>query len=140
VWKSDAAYTAGNSGQGNDDQSACAFIRIDGGVKFHVEGSIFAPTGAIDLRGNDNDASFATGGVVARHLTAYRWVNNGEIPAFGGSPVRYGDRNIYLVAVRASDGKELAREKVHYTDAVAGQPNRFGQQVDVPAYMRREGS
>ena len=83
------AAGGGNGGVG--DTSDCPFLKAysangNSGVstKFHVDGMIYAPSGAVELAGNDNDAAFASDGIFVRHLTALRWKNNGSTPFAGG--------------------------------------------------------
>ncbi len=115
VPNSDAAYAATSAA---DDQGSCPLLVFDRGPKVHFRGSLYAPTAAIDLRGNDNEAPLVTGGIVVRQLTAYRWRKDGGIPTFGtGSHVERYPRSMTFRVVDES-GTVLAERKVEYVDLV----------------------
>ena len=116
----DTAYEGvSSSGNGaNDDNGACSLLYFDKYNKFHISGTLYAPTGAIDIRGNDNQASFVNGQTVARSVTAYRWVTGQAISAYGegGSSV-YNDRTAYIrVYATSAPSVILAEQKVKITD------------------------
>lgn len=138
----DSAYSVGASAtSGADDNGACAVLRIARDVRFHVEGSIFAPTAAIDLRGNDNDASFVSGGIIARHVTAYRWRKGGNIPAFGGDSTQVADRHVVLTSWLDTDGDGDGDEKLQ--DALVTIEDNSGYDVGAAvsrdSYRREDG-
>ncbi|MGQ0826470.1 MAG: hypothetical protein ACT4OX_15810 [Actinomycetota bacterium] len=125
--------------QGNGDNQACPLLKINKGPKFHVRGSIFAPTAALDLRGNDNDAPFVTGGIIARQLSAWRWKNGGDIAAFGtGSHIKRQPRLFTLTATGAG-GAVLKEAKIKVTDAVVRGEIRPGLTVSVEWFRTRGG-
>jgi hypothetical protein len=102
---------------GSLDQDSCPLLRTNPGPKLHVRGSIFAPTAALDLSGNDNDAPFVTGGIVVRNLTAWRYKNGGNIPAFGtGSDYIRAPREFTLTATD-SNGQVLRQKRVKLIDS-----------------------
>ncbi len=112
-------------------------MRIDRGIKFHVAGSVFVPTAALDLRANDNETSLVSGGVIARQLTTYRWKNNGSVVAFGDASVEYANREVNLRVSR--NGHILAETYVEFVDRNgAGQPVA-GYEMHRPWMRRREG-
>ncbi|GIU90684.1 MAG: hypothetical protein KatS3mg010_1783 [Acidimicrobiia bacterium] len=129
----DAAYIAGNTIASGDHQ-ACPLIVLENGPKLHVAGSIFAPTAALDLRGDDNDAPYAVGGVVARHVTIFRNTNARQHPAFGGGAgFRRLDREMTFRAYDA-DGTLLATQHVVCDDS-----DRPCATVRTTRFRRRDG-
>jgi hypothetical protein len=128
------------SGAGNDlrgDANDCAMLTVAKGVKFHIDGMIYAPTGAIDLSGNDNDASWATDGIIVRHFTAFRWSNTGDnLPAVGGIDMRPTKRTFKLeVHQGGATGLVLASEWVTIDDGTGGP--QVGQSVTVKCFAFR---
>lgn len=130
----DAAYIAGNSIATGDHQ-ACPLVVIENGPKLHVAGSIFAPTAALDMRGDDNDAPYALGGVVARHITIFRNTNARQHPAFGGGgEFQRLDREMTFRAYDAG-GRLLATQHV-----VCDDTDRPCATARTTSYRRRDGA
>ncbi|MGQ0824999.1 MAG: hypothetical protein ACT4OX_08240 [Actinomycetota bacterium] len=100
----DQAY-GWSDGDGTRDTVDCALMNVASrsnrqGTKFHLAGAAYAPTGALEFAGMDNDAQLVTDGVVARHISTVRWVRGPEIAAFGGGNAFGGleDRQVTIVA------------------------------------------
>jgi hypothetical protein len=130
----DAAYIAGNTISTGDAQ-ACPLVVIENGPKLHVSGSIFAPTAALDVRGDDNDAPYALGGVVARHVTIFRNTNARQHPAFGGGgELQRLDREMTFRAYDADD-RLLATQHV-----VCDDTDRPCTTVHTTSFRRRDGA
>jgi hypothetical protein len=86
--------TSGSSaGNGlNDDTQDCAIFGFDttgsGGSpssKLHIQGMIYAPSTALYLTGNDNDAPWVTDALIARQITAFKWSKGGGQPSVAGT-------------------------------------------------------
>jgi hypothetical protein len=147
AWTNDGPYlgTDSSSNTAIEDTRACAMLHMDGrtGIRFHVQGSIFAPTGAIDLRGNDNDANLVSGSTIARTLSTFRWKNSGTIPAFGdtGGLPRH-DRKVYLRAYDTKGTDTTADDEVIATQQVSirdtGGAGVAGSLVEVDWHIRRK--
>jgi len=117
----DAPYTNYVSGIRHDesgDKLSCPILNLDKsspGKKIHIQGLLYAPSAAMSLSGTDNDASWATDGIVARQITAFRWAQGGGNPAIGGaSPVRNNRK--FTIEVRDNSGKVLLRELIQVDD------------------------
>lgn len=103
---------------GTTDQEACAFIFFDKSEKFHVQGSLYAPTAVADMRGENNQTSFVTGSTIVRSLNTYRWKTTYglSMSAYGDNgSIKYSDRMVYL-RVEDPEGKLIADQRVSITD------------------------
>jgi hypothetical protein len=111
----DAEYTS----SGTTENTACAllfFASDTGGVngpkaKLHVSGDLYAPTAAFDLSGKDNDAPFATDGIVARQISLGRWRWGPSQPAVGGTTSHPPGAGDYLFTAKY-DGTVIATARV----------------------------
>jgi hypothetical protein len=76
------------------------------GPKTHIAGSVFAPTTAIDLNGNDNDGPVAGNSIIARQITLRRWVNAPSGSTLFGGDGTYGQshRRVTLYVYRTDTG------------------------------------
>jgi len=128
---SDSAYRTGTN-EGVADNVDCALIRIAQPSKMHVEGSIYAPTAAFDFSGWDNEASFSSQGIVARHLTAWRWKKGPAVPFVGGWSGVYAPRTMILRVYK--DGHLIAECRCVFDDANGVAP---GKKVDEAERKRR---
>jgi len=111
---SDSAYRTGTS-EGISDNSDCALIRIARPAKMHIEGSLYAPTAAFDFSGWDNEASFSSQGIIARHLTAWRWKIGPAVPFVGGWSGVYAPRKVVLKVIK--DGAVISQCTCEFDDA-----------------------
>jgi hypothetical protein len=142
LWQGDQALgdlssqgTMGN-GKSNGDRNDCALVDVDSSQatsKFHIEGVLYAPSAGLVLTGRDNDASWATGGIIARHLSALRWTDGGGLAAIGGKSPPRARRKITIVVCdptwQASHPATMCiapqirlREVVEYNDVEGTQP------------------
>jgi hypothetical protein len=100
-----SAQAGGNGTTGNDKKD-CPLLAVENAasfpVKFHTESVIYAPSAALLLTGNDNDASWTSAGIVARMVAALRWQNSGGIPSFGGTPRAVTPRTVYVRVCNAT--------------------------------------
>jgi hypothetical protein len=139
-----SATNGGNGGQ--QDQSDCPLLKSYSAngtsgvsVKLHVNGMIYAPSAAVELSGNDNDASFASDGIYVRHLTALRWKNGGQTPLVGGRPIARNPRVVILQICDkgsgCSAGHVRVRAKVEITDDV-GTGISAGSKVRILSWIR----
>jgi hypothetical protein len=136
---------SGSAGGNNiQDHNDCPVIGVyspngNNPVKFHVDGVIYTPSGAVELAGNDNDSAWATGGVVVRHLTALRWKSGGDIPAIGGSTLQYYPRTVTITICdlnsSCSTGHVRVRAQVEFIDG-DHRPSQIGSQVKVLSWIR----
>jgi hypothetical protein len=103
---SDAAFgnpstsSDGNDGPNGSAANDCPLIDISnspGRVKFHLQGSIYAPSAAISLSGNSNDAQWVTQNITARQLSAIRQKLGRGVPGVGDAPIPRQPRTINLV-------------------------------------------
>jgi hypothetical protein len=137
--KSDNAYSASPTGSvGVGDSGSCTMLRVENPVKLHINGSVYAPTAGLDLRATDNDAQFVTGGLVVRHLTAYRWKQGGRKPAFGGLRAERADRTVVLSAYVPGETDPVCTSVVQFGDA-GGLPGAMGGTVRRLRHQCREG-
>jgi hypothetical protein len=120
----------------SDDDTNCPLVDIApvGKVKFHVAGMIYAPSAPLALSGNDNDSQWVTLGIIARHLSAVRWKNGGDLAAIGDAEPYRDDRHVRL-EVRDSNGNVLARTTVDYLD-MKRMNGGLGHQVKVGTWIR----
>jgi hypothetical protein len=125
-----------NSGNGagtgpSGDGSDCAFLDVFSGNgissnsaynKLHIEGMVYAPSGAVQLAGRDNRAPWITAGTIARQVTALRWKSGGDnSPAFGNTTPDHNDRFIEIdVCAHGADcsiaANVVLREYVQISD------------------------
>jgi hypothetical protein len=133
VGLSDSAYTSGTA---TTDVESCALIRMlssqTSGVKLHVRGMIYAPTAALDLNGKDNEAPFVTDGIIARHITTWRWRTGHPTNAFGQDIGDRNDRQVWLYVKQ--NGTTIARELVDIDD---GEGSSFGRNAAVNEFTLR---
>jgi hypothetical protein len=146
-FQTDDAYgnNSGNSSQtgGAGDAQDCALLLIDNGggssTKFHVSGVIYAPSAAIDMTANNNDASWATDGITVRQLSALRWQNNGNTPAVGGDPEPRTNRQFTIEVCRHSTGctaGNIVLKEVVVIDDQAQQ--NIGYAVDIASSVQNQ--
>lgn len=125
-------------GAGNDqdsDKATCAVLAIDtsqSALKAHLQGMIYAPSSALYLTGNDNDAAWTTQGIVARQITAFRWKKGASVPAVGGTPPPRNDRKVTLEA-RTASGRVLVRALVEFDDLDLASP---GYRAKVTSWVK----
>ena len=130
------------TGTGNADHTDCGLFVFRSqssaqGAKLHVNGDIYAPTAAIDVSGKDNDASFVTDGVVARHLTALRWKLGPGVPAFGCVPApcttTHDPRDVVIDVFNGST--KVASAHVVFDDG-DGSSAQIGRKVTIVSWHR----
>jgi hypothetical protein len=88
------------------------------------------------MNSNDNDASWAADGIVARHLTALRWKNNGSTPAVGDDPPPRNMREFTIYVCKgtskcANKGDTLAEAFVAINDYDSDGTFSEGHEVDI---------
>ncbi len=141
VTDDDAAY---DDGTGTSLTTDCALLLFgskssDQGAKLHIVGDIYAPTAAFDFSGKQNQASFVTDGVVARHLTTLRWTDdpNAEpIPAYGCCNTAGRDPRIMTFTARATaTGKLLDTVKISVDDG-DGTPGQAAKKITIISWKR----
>jgi hypothetical protein len=93
---------------------------------------IYAPTAALDLNGKDNEAPFVTDGIVARHITTWRWRTGHPTNAFGQDIGDRNDRQVWLYVKQ--NGTTIARELVDIDD---GEGSSFGRNAAVNEFTLR---
>lgn len=98
AYGNDSASPGGTGGLGDTNDCALMYVGNTSGrfIKFHANGMLYAPSAAMELSGNDNDASWSTDGIVVRHLSALRWINNGDVAAVGDDPQPRNNRMITI--------------------------------------------
>jgi hypothetical protein len=126
---SDQAYTH------NISTTACALIRT-GGVRFTVDGSIYAPTAALDFDGNTNDTSLVTNAVVARQLTVTRYINAGRANLFG-TGASTNDRVVTLYVYRTDTSPPTLLATAKATIGDNGGLGLPGQSVTINSWVKR---
>ncbi|HWS46161.1 MAG TPA: hypothetical protein VN636_09900, partial [Acidimicrobiia bacterium] len=98
-------FSGVNGGTGGmADAQDCPLLdvnNISASVKFHAQGMIYAPSAAVSLSGNQNDAAWFSDGIVARQLSALKWTKGNDIAVVGGEPP---PRNPRLVNIEICDG------------------------------------
>ncbi|HTL86888.1 MAG TPA: hypothetical protein VL856_17020 [Acidimicrobiia bacterium] len=124
----DDATMVGNGGSTTQDETNdCPLLDIansPGRAKFHVQGSIYAPSAAIALSGNANDAQWATQNITARQVTALRQKNAKGIPGIGNEDVPREPRTVKIIvcdlattpAAGCDAGHQLLSAYVKITD------------------------
>jgi hypothetical protein len=153
---SDDAYgnDSGNPNNGSaGDNNDCAAIAIRNAsswpMKFHASGMLYLPSAALLLTGYDNDAAWASQGIVARQVSALRWQSGGTIPAVGDPAPPTSDRQVVITVCRpgysaTSGGGAVPctapnialRATVDYRDSL-GTP---GQRVRILSWIRNPTS
>jgi hypothetical protein len=119
----DASY---DDGSGTKDVQQCSLMvasnnKLGQGTKLHIAGSVYGPTAAFEFAGKDNEAQFLTDGIVARHITAMRWQQGPELPAFGGGTTSLRQpREVILEARTPGNPNPIATAKVQLTDPAGG--------------------
>ena len=116
---------AAQTNQGIANSNSCSWIAFGShssndqqGAKLHIAGDVFGPTVSLDLAGKSNETSFVTDGVVARQITARRWVSTSQLSAFGNNPTfTHNPRIMYLTA--SIGGVDIATAEVHIDDAAS---------------------
>jgi len=85
---------------------------------------LYAPTAAFDFSGWDNAASFSTQGIIARHLTAWRWRIGPAVPFVGGWTPIYAPRKVDLAVYKG--GVLIAQCTCEFddTNGVVNEPDR----------------
>ena len=133
--------TSGNLGP-QGDSNDCALVNIEATksapIKFHVSGMIYAPSAALALTGYSNDASWASGGLMARQVTALRWKLAGFTAAVGDGPVYHGPRIVTISVCKQSStsctGSDVyLRAKVEIDDDSGASP---GKAVKIDSWIR----
>jgi hypothetical protein len=111
-------------------------------IKFHIEGIVYAPSAALEFAGNDNDASWVSDAIIARHLSALRWSSaNTDLPAVGGAFSPRADRIVHLRLCDADSncaaGKVRLAARVRYVDWDPVLKRSVpGRQVKVESWVR----
>ncbi len=124
VTATDAAYLDGNS---PSSEGECALLNVESqsareGAKLHIVGVVYAPTAPLQFAGKDNEASFVTDAVVARHITVMRWTKGPNVTGLGGGSVVERDpRKVHLEvwypSATAPNKRLIARATVQFVDA-----------------------
>jgi hypothetical protein len=139
--------TAGNGGPTSPDEANdCPIVDIannKGRTKFHVQGSIYAPSAAVSLSGNANDAQWVTQNITARQVTALRQKNPKGIPGVGNEDVPRDPRKVKIIvcdrattpASGCDAGHELLSAYVQITDL----PDVTGFQQQTLSWNRNWG-
>jgi hypothetical protein len=147
AYGNDSANPGGTGGTA--DQQDCALVQVINGsslqgatIKFHLGGMIYAPSAALDLNANDNDASWTADGIVARHLTALRWKNNGDTPAVGDDPSPRNNRSFTIYVCRAGTncsgtGNTLSKVYVVIQDYDSNGQFIPGHNLDTVSWLRQ---
>jgi hypothetical protein len=140
VTDDDAAY---DEGVGTADTTDCALVLFgskatDQGAKLHIVGDIYAPTAAFDFSGKQNQASFVTDGIVARHLTTLRWTDDPDakpIPAYGCCNTAGRDPRIMTFTAKNAAGKTLVTAKISVDDG-DGTPGQVARKITILSWKR----
>jgi hypothetical protein len=135
---------AGNGGPTtNDEKSDCPLLNVanaPGRVKFHLQGTIYAPSAALSLSGNGNDAQWATQNITARQLSAVRLKNARGIPAVGDENVPRAPRAVKIVICDAGQwngsGCNPNRQVLSTTLSITDLPSLTGFKQDVLSWIR----
>jgi hypothetical protein len=132
---------ASAGGNGTSDSAPCALIELENSspnVKFHVQGLVYAPSAALYLTGYDNDSSWATDGLIARQITAFKWKDGGGHAAIGGTSPPRENRKV-TIEVRDSTGtRVLVRRVVQFDDnyfEAAGGESAIGRGVSILSHV-----
>jgi hypothetical protein len=98
--------------------ATCAVVLSDG-ARFHVNGSIYTPTAAVDLNGADNDASFTSNAVIVRHLELSGWSDSVSTSLGSSTILDEGHRTVTLYAWRTdtSPPRLLSEATVDFDDS-----------------------
>ena len=114
--------------------TTCALL-ISDGPRIHINGSVYAPTAALDLSGSDNDSSFNSNALIARHLTITGWANSVETSLGSDASIDEGHRTVTLYAWRTdtSPPRKLAEVTVDLDDSVTS-----GNTTVVTSWIRYE--
>ena len=140
--------SAGN-GATNGARKDCALVNTDAGknhqIKFHVNGSFYAPSAAFSLSGFQNDAAWASDAIVARQLSALRWKKGKNQPSVGdGTGPATRPRKVTIVVCPPGwpgpgicTGSDVrVRALVQFDDLIGTKP---GYAVNILSWVRDPG-
>jgi hypothetical protein len=138
---------SGNGGPTTQHEiNACQLLDISnskGRTKFHVQGSVYAPSAAISLSGNANDAQWVTQNITARQITAIRQKNPKGIPGVGDEDVPRDPRKVRILvcdqvsAPLAASGCDPGHELLNSVIQITDLPDVPGFQQDTLSWKRK---